>query len=94
MSDTIQTLPEGKNSQNIDNLKKEFNEISKAYTSLNGFPHVFASCFNLQIETFLAILLDLQMLSYYNEHTVGVWKTEELLNNSKLCKKYGCGNLK
>jgi len=88
-TETLKSLEIGKGRDNIDKLKRELDEIYKAYHSMKDFPETFEKLFGVDMRVFLDVIFELECLCYKHVHCVGVWKLSDLLYVGKINEKYG-----
>lgn len=88
-TETLKSLETGKGRDNIDRLKRELDEIYKAYHSMKDFPETFEKLFGVDMRMFLDVIFELECLCYNYVHCVGVWKLSDLLYVGKINEKYG-----
>lgn len=80
--ETINKSPE-KGQKNVEFVKKENEEIFRAYNSMKDFSENFENIYGIKIDSFFKIMFELFHMCYYEFHTVGVWKLPHLLRELK-----------
>jgi len=88
--ETLRDTLDGKGSENLGALKKESEEIFKAYSSMKGFAEEFEKLYGVNMKSFFKIRYELFRLCYSKLHTVGVWKLSRLFE--ELNQKTGYPN--
>lgn len=78
----------GKGEQNLKNLKKEDDEIYKAYSSMQNFPETFSQFYGMELKQFFYIISEIIYLCYDNDHTLGWWSYPDLLREKRLTRKF------
>jgi len=85
--ETLRETLDRKGSKNLEFLKKEDEEIYKAYNSMPGFAEQFEDLYGVKMASFFKIRNELFRMCYSNLHTVGIWRLSRLLK--KLNQKTG-----
>ena len=88
--ETLRDTLDRKGSENLEALKKENEEIFKAYSSMQGFAEEFEKLYGVTMESFFKIENELFRLCYSKLHTVGVWKLSKIFE--ELNQKTGFPN--
>lgn len=78
--ETLRETVSGKGIKNLKFLKREDEEIYKAYSSMEGFAGYFEDFYGIKMESFFKIRNELLRMCYTNLHTIGIWKLSELLH--------------
>jgi hypothetical protein len=71
---------ENKGKSNIEHLRRENEQIFRAYDSLPSFKEAFCALYNINMKIFFEIVQEVMLLCYSNLHTVGIWKSTDLLD--------------
>jgi len=85
--ETMKDTLDEKGRKNIESLKKEHEEIFKAYILMRGYPKKFEESYGVNLESFFKIGFELMLMCYSNLHTVGIWKLPDILKQIR--KKTG-----
>lgn len=91
---TMRSTEEGKGKTNLDNLKREDEEIYKAYYSMTDYPKTFKKIYGVDLESFFGVIFEITCMCYENVHTVGIWNIAGLLNERRLKDRFGCETVK
>jgi len=79
----------GKGEKNLENLKKEDEQIYKAYSSIKDYSKTFEEFYGVRLKDFFYITSEIIYLCYNQTHTIRCWKHLDLLNEKRLRSKIG-----
>lgn len=82
--ENLRSIDLGKGPKNLDFLKKEDEELYKAYSSINGFSETFRNFYGVELHVFFSIVSEIMYLCYNNIHTLGWWEYHDLLKEKRL----------
>lgn len=71
---------EGKGKANLKRLENENRELYNAYSLMPNYSSTFKQLYDIEIDVFFKIVDKLIMLSYYQNHTIGIWSLQDLIN--------------
>ncbi len=74
----------GKTAENLVSLRKEDQEIFKAYNSIESYSSTFESSYLINFKTFFDISCEIMYSCYYHTHTVGRWTKNQLPREKNL----------
>ena len=85
-TETLKSVPIGKGEENLGNLKKEDEEIYRAYSCIKDYSVTFREFYGIELEAFFNIISEITYMCYNNIHTIGCWKYPNLLKEKVLTK--------
>lgn len=91
--ESLKTLELGKGKNNIENLKKEDEEIFNAYYTMENYIDTFYDFYEIEFEVFFNIISDIIYLCYNNIHTVGHWIYSEFFEEDVIKNEYNSDDL-
>lgn len=77
-----------KGKENLDNLRKEDEEIYNAYNSIKDYPKTFKEFYGMELDAFFNAISEIRDLCYANPHTIGLWKYSDFLKERRLRSKF------
>lgn len=86
--ESIKVASLGKGEKNLKNLKKEDEEIYRAYSSIKDYPKTFRDFYGMKLKEFFYIISGILYLCYDEIHTVGWWKYSNLSEENRLNRKF------
>lgn len=91
-TESMKSASLGRGERNLETLKKEDDEIYRAYSSIKDYSKTFEEFYGIKLENFFYIISEIVYMCYDKIHTVGWWKKySDLLKEKKLNNKFNSG---